>query len=99
VGVGAIVLVPSLALLFGLFLGGRFDPHVVAPETAPSTPSRPVAVHPRLGLTAAACLAVGGTLTFFFETAWAHIIGVSVLLAFVGLGFVALAALVAAGED
>jgi hypothetical protein len=40
-----------------------------------------------------------GTLTFFFDTSWAHIIGVSALLAFVGLGFAALAALVAAGDQ
>ena len=31
---GAVVLVPSLALLFGLFLGGRFDP-----STVPAPPS------------------------------------------------------------
>jgi hypothetical protein len=30
---------------------------------------------------------------------WAHIIGVSTLLAFVGLGFVALASLVAVGDQ
>ena len=99
VGIGAIVLLPSLALLFGLFLGGRFDPHTVAPEPVQVAPSRPAHVQPQLGVAALACLVVGGTLTFFFETAWAHIIGVSALLAFVGLGFVALAALVAAGDQ
>jgi cytochrome d ubiquinol oxidase subunit II len=98
VAIGAVVLVPSLALLFGLFLRGRFDEDAVEPALAAS-PARPPAVNPRLGAAAAACLAVGGTLTFFFETSWAHIIGVSALLAFVGLGFVALATLVVAGDQ
>ncbi len=98
VGIGAVVLVPSLFLLFRLFLRGRFDPHAVAPDTAPAAPRRAAAVRPELGLTALACLAVGATLTFSFETAWAHIVGVSALLAFVGVGFVALGTLVA-GED
>ena len=101
VGLGAILLLPSLALLFGLFLRGRFDPHVVEPEPEPVRVSAPRAAHvrPQLGLAALACLVVGGTLTFFFETSWAHIIGVSALLAFVGLGFVALAATIAAGDE
>jgi cytochrome d ubiquinol oxidase subunit II len=98
VAVGAVLLVPSLALLFGLFLRGRFDPHAVEPEL-PASAARASVVNPRLGAVAAACLAVGGTLTFFFETRWAHIIGVSALLAFVGLGFVALATVVAAGDQ
>jgi cytochrome d ubiquinol oxidase subunit II len=99
VALGAVVLVPSLVLLFRLFLHGRFDPHVVEPSTAPTSPPRSVAVRPQLGLTALGCLAVGGILTFFFEAGWAHVVGVSALLAFVGLGFVALGSLVAAGDD
>jgi cytochrome bd ubiquinol oxidase subunit II len=98
VAIGAVVLLPSLALLFGLFLRGRFDPHAVEPER-PAASVRPFVVDPRLGAIAAACFAVGGTLTFFFETPWAQIIGVSALLAFVGLGFVVLAAAVAAGDQ
>jgi cytochrome bd ubiquinol oxidase subunit II len=99
VGLGAIVLLPSLALLFGLFLRGRFDPHVVEPEPVPVAARRPAHVRPQLGLAALVCLIVGGTLTFFFETSWAHVIGVTALLAFVALGFVALAALVASGDQ
>jgi cytochrome d ubiquinol oxidase subunit II len=98
VAIGAVLLLPSLALLFGLFLGGRFDPYAVELEMA-ARPARASPVHPRLGVAAAACFAVGGTLTFFFETSWAHIIGVSALLASVGVGFVALAALVVAGDE
>jgi cytochrome d ubiquinol oxidase subunit II len=96
---GAVVLIPSLFLLFRLFLRGRFDPHAVEPDVVPTQAPRAAAVRPQLGLTAFGCLAVGGTLTFFFDTAWAHIVGVTALLAFVGLGFVALGTLVAAGDD
>ena len=95
VAIGAVVLVPSLVLLFGLFLRGRFDPHTVEPATPAGEPVTRAVVRPQLVALAAACLLVGGTLTFFFETAWAHVIGVSALLAFVGLGFVAVASLVA----
>src|SRR5947199_4068999 len=98
VGIGAIVLVPSLALLFGLFLRGRFDPSRVEPEPGHVGPPRAAHVQPQLGVAALACLVVGGTLTFFFEASWAHIIGVSALLGFVGVGFVSLATLVAGGE-
>jgi cytochrome d ubiquinol oxidase subunit II len=98
VAVGAVLLVPSLALLFRLFLRGRFDPHVVEDDALPAPAARGAAVRPRLGAASAVCLVVGGTLTFFFETAWAHIVGVTALLAFVALGFVALASLVAADD-
>jgi cytochrome bd ubiquinol oxidase subunit II len=98
VAIGAIVLVPSLALLFGLVLRGRFDPKVVEPEATSALATGAAGRERLLGLAAGVCLAVGGTLTFFFETSWAHIIGVSALLAFVGLGFVALAAIVASDD-
>ena len=100
VGIGAVVLVPSLVVLFGLFLRGRFDPNALAPEgpPAPAGPQGRVLVGPRAGFLAGGLLAVGAVLTFFFETGWAHIIGVTALLCFVGLGFVALSALVAEAE-
>jgi cytochrome bd ubiquinol oxidase subunit II len=96
--IGAVVLVPSLVLLFSLFLRGRFDPHA-AEAAEPGARTRAATVRPAVGGLAAGCLAVGATLTFFFETAWAHVIGVTALLAFVGLGFVALASLVADSDD
>jgi cytochrome d ubiquinol oxidase subunit II len=98
VAIGAVVLLPSLALLFSLFLRGRFDPHTVEPAAPAAAPVRPAVVRPQLALIAGGCLVVGGTLTFFFEDAWAHIVGVTALLAFVGLGFVAVASLVADAE-
>jgi len=99
IAVGAVVLIPSLVLLFRLFLRGRFDPHFVERDAAPASTPKASAVQPQLGLVALSCLGVGGTLTFFFETAWAHIVGVTALLVFVGLAFVALATVVAAGDD
>jgi cytochrome bd ubiquinol oxidase subunit II len=99
VAVGAIVLIPSLVLLFRLFLRGRFDPHAVEQDVTPAPTPRVAAVRPQLGLTALGCLVVGAPLTFFFETAWAHIVGVTALLVFVGLAFVALATVVAAADD
>jgi cytochrome d ubiquinol oxidase subunit II len=99
VGLGALVLVPSLVLLFRLFLRGRFDPHTVEPAPPAGVPPRAAAVDPRVGTVAIVALSVGATLTFFFEAAWAHIVGVTALLVFVGTGFAALASFVAAGDD
>jgi cytochrome bd ubiquinol oxidase subunit II len=95
VAIGAVVLVPSLALLFGLFLRGRFDPYTVAPVAAPGSPAKGTIDVAQLGLIAAGCFVVGATLTFFFDSAWTRVVGVSALLGFVGLGFVALATLIA----
>jgi cytochrome bd ubiquinol oxidase subunit II len=98
VAIGAVVLVPSLVLLFSLFLRGRFDPHVVEAPAPAAAPVRRAPVDVRLGALAGACLVVGGTLLFFLEDAWAHIVGVAMLFVFVGLGFVAVASLVADSE-
>jgi cytochrome bd ubiquinol oxidase subunit II len=97
VAIGAVVLVPSLVLLFSLLLRGRFDPDTVEPA-AGAAAAGPAVARPQLAVLAAACLVVGGTLTFFLDDGWAHIVGVSALLAFVGLGFVAFATTVA-NED
>ena len=99
VAIAGVVLIPSLVWLFSLFLHGRFDPHVVEETVVAGTPTRTAVVRPQLGAFAAACFVVGGTLTFFFETAWAHGIGITSLLLFIGAGFVALASLVAASDD
>jgi cytochrome bd ubiquinol oxidase subunit II len=84
---GALVLVPSLALLFGLVLRGRFDaPPVDAPPAPPraESPARllPVAV---------ACLAVGLPLMLLFDAGWAHAVGIVALLGFIASAFVAVA--------
>jgi cytochrome bd-type quinol oxidase subunit 2 len=82
---GAVVLVPSLALLFTMTLRGRFDADrpliaaVVSPGSETSRTSARVAA-------ATAALAVGSGCTVLLD-AWGLAIGVVLLLAFILLGF------------
>ena len=85
--IGAIVLVPSLALLFGLVLRGRFDPGTTAATahrrvTAPNVPLLPAAV---------GCLVVGTLLSASLDSPWGRILGVPLLFGFLVLGFLWLA--------
>jgi cytochrome bd ubiquinol oxidase subunit II len=96
-GVGAVVLVPSLALLFGLVLRGRFDPasvHGGEPEPrarrAPWGPLAPIA---------AGSLAVGAFFMVIIEAGWALVLGTVGLLTFVATGFAFLARQVAEESD
>jgi cytochrome d ubiquinol oxidase subunit II len=98
VAAGAVVLLPSLALLFALLLRGRFDAEASESDMQPATRT-PVIGRPRLVIAAAGSLAVGAFFMMVFETGWAHVIGVLGLLAFVALGFFALAAAIAAGGE
>ena len=89
VAIGAIVLVPSLILLFSLFLRGRLDAHagggapaLELPRAAPSDPPR------RLGPFAAACLLVGAALMVLADSGWAHAVAVIGLCAFAVSAFV-----------
>jgi cytochrome d ubiquinol oxidase subunit II len=88
---GAVLLVPSLALLYSLVLRGRFDEAV---DDAPP-PVAPVAPRPRRDLpllpSAGICLVIGLAATVPFDSAWGRIIGIPFLLAFAALGFVTLA--------
>jgi len=96
VSVGSLILLPSLALLFRLFLRGTFDP-------APHGPAEP---GPAQGegraarnLVAPAALLVSGTITtVVFDPTWTRVLGVAVLLAFAVTMFRRVAAL-GAGED
>lgn len=90
-GIAAVLLVPSLALLFGLQLRGRFDR-----EARPAEPSPPRAIVPvsrtQLLVGAAATLfVVGAIVNVLAENAWERAIGVAALLAGVAWGFVLLA--------
>src|SRR5438445_3802974 len=98
VAAGAIVLLPSLALLFALVLRGRFDAEASEIDFLPAT-RMPVTGRPGLVLAAAGSLVVGAFLMIAFEAGWAHVIGVLGLLAFVALGFFALAGAIAAGDE
>jgi len=75
--VGAVILVPSLALLFSLVLRGRFDepPRPAAIESG-ALPPRPS----RTGVAAAACLAIGAPLLFLSEGGVTLALGVALLL-------------------
>jgi len=87
--VGAVVLVPSLGILFALVLRGRFDE---VPELEGTGRVRAEVRVNRLLLPGAGlCLAVGTISTVVVHSSWGRIVGVPALLAFVGLGFVAVA--------
>jgi len=75
------VLVPSLILLFGLFLRGRLDAGPV--PGAPAVEARAAAAPPPrlLGAFALACLLVGAGLLVFADPGWAHAVGVACLCA------------------
>jgi cytochrome bd ubiquinol oxidase subunit II len=90
IAAGALVLLPSLALLFSLTLRGRFDPGQVM--VAPSVPERRGA--PRVAsrlVIAGVCLLVGTGLTVFADSGWGLACGVVLLLAFVTIAFAPLA--------
>jgi cytochrome d ubiquinol oxidase subunit II len=90
---GALILFPSLALLFGLLLRGRFDPGAAGPQArSPSTATLITAS--RRGLlvrSAGAALVAGIGFLNVADAGWAHAIGVICLIGFVVLGFGAVA--------
>jgi cytochrome d ubiquinol oxidase subunit II len=96
-GLGALILLPSLGLLYSLLLRGRFDE---GPATAGDVRGRAAAPRTRPLLpAAAACLIVGVLATVLVDSAWGRIIGIPFLLAFVALGFVSLATAMTAAAD
>lgn len=83
---GAVLLLPSLALLFRLYLGGRFDPgRELGAAVAPPAPARPASG--LLARASVALLVVGAGLTTVADAGWAHAVGVPALLASVALAF------------
>jgi cytochrome d ubiquinol oxidase subunit II len=91
--IGAALLVPSLGLLFSLFLRGGFDEAIEReePATTPVTGGR----RRSLVLPAMGCFGVGALLVIVPESAWGRIVGIPLLLGSVAVGFVALAAEIA----
>jgi cytochrome bd ubiquinol oxidase subunit II len=83
IAAGFIVLLPSLAMLFGLVLRGRFDTGAPAVEERPAR--RQTGGHGSVAILAAGLFVVGATLTF---------LGEGLLLA---VGVVALAAFIVVG--
>jgi len=97
VALGALILIPSLALLFRLVLHGRFDEQAAARGSDRATLAER---RPRLSLLAIAAVAgaFGLPLTLVFDGGPLLTVGVLGLLAFVALGAVALGAAAADGE-
>jgi cytochrome bd ubiquinol oxidase subunit II len=87
---GAVLLAPSLGLLFWLVLGGRFDPSRGARggEARPRTPERP-GLRQRATAWAVVLLIAGFGLLTVAEVGWAHGLGVVCLVGFVVVGFAA----------
>jgi cytochrome bd ubiquinol oxidase subunit II len=87
IAAGLVILVPSLALLYGLVLRGRFDPSAPTPQEAP----RPRAPSARrsLAVAAVALLVVGVALLLVGEGA-AVAVGVVALVGYVVFGAVEL---------
>jgi cytochrome d ubiquinol oxidase subunit II len=89
IAAGLVILVPSLALLYGLVLRGRFDPSTPPREETPR--ARGTAVHRRLAVAAVALLVVGVALLLFGEGA-AVAVGIAALVGYIVFGAVELLA-------
>jgi cytochrome d ubiquinol oxidase subunit II len=87
---GAVILFPSLALLFRLVLRGQLDhaAHTPAPFATPGS-LLSASVPGLLARAAAACLLAGFGFLTLAEAGWAHAIGVLALLGFIVCGVLA----------
>jgi cytochrome d ubiquinol oxidase subunit II len=95
---GAVFLIPSLWLLFGLKLRGRFDAPMAEPEARPVLPAESASSLRRLIGISLGCFAVGTGLLVLLESTWAHVTGAFFLVAFVGSGLVAVGSSAAAPD-
>jgi cytochrome d ubiquinol oxidase subunit II len=86
---GAAILFPSLALLYGLLLRGRFDPSTEFPPPPPGSGGAVLSASTPglLARFACGCLIAGTGLLTIADSAEAHAVGVLCLLAFIVLGF------------
>jgi cytochrome d ubiquinol oxidase subunit II len=91
IAAGLLILIPSLGLLFGLTLRGRFDPGAESPARPP--PARPRTPPGPKALGAVALLgALGTALTVLLEGGPFQALGIAALLATLVGGFLVLAA-------
>ena len=87
---GAVILFPSLALLFRLVLAGRLGhAQTVRAPAAPLGALLSASAPGLLARVAGACLLAGFGFLTLAEAGWAHAIGVLALLAFIVCGFLA----------
>ncbi|HEX3451939.1 MAG TPA: cytochrome d ubiquinol oxidase subunit II [Solirubrobacteraceae bacterium] len=99
---GAVLLFPSLSLLFRLVLAGRLDHGEADADDQGVALTRDRGLRPQLGRLlavsrpgllarlAGACLLAGFGLLTLAEAGWAHAIGIVALLGFIGFGFAAI---------
>jgi cytochrome bd ubiquinol oxidase subunit II len=87
---GAVLLVPSLAILYGLLLRGLFDTE--AQTERPAVEPADLPPRPWLLTAAATLLGVGTLLTMLFEAPLTLVLGLLALAGFAVCGFLALAA-------
>ncbi|MEA2444096.1 MAG: cytochrome bd ubiquinol oxidase subunit [Thermoleophilales bacterium] len=90
---GIPLLLPSLALLFGLYLRGRFDPGGERPAPPPKHTAGQVLRASRPGLLGRSAVALLIATVGFLnvaDTGWANAVGVVCVLAFMLVGFVAI---------
>jgi len=87
---GGVLLLPSLHLLFRLTLTGRFRAGELSKVQTRAAVTRPAMRAGLLTRVAIACLIAGIGLLNIADAEWAHIVGVTCLFAFVGLGFCAI---------
>jgi cytochrome bd ubiquinol oxidase subunit II len=106
IAIGAVILIPSLVLLFGLLLRGRFDERPDEPGSLERAGPGAVAARPpgtepgrRAGVAAAACAALGVPLTFFSDGGLGLAAGVVLLLAAFCAGAVSLGPRAALAES
>ncbi len=86
---GSAILFPSLGLLFGLLLRGRFDPGAEHPREAASAAEPRAPWSPRATLIVAGTIAVGAVVTVF-GPGWALAVGVVLMLGGVAAGVLVL---------
>src|SRR5205823_3088985 len=100
---GAVILFPSLALLFRLVLGGRLDHGEGVASGALPAQARSIVLASARGLPArmsGGCLIAGIGLLTIADAGWAHALGVTSLFGFVLFGFTAVGpAKLAASQD
>jgi cytochrome d ubiquinol oxidase subunit II len=93
-GLGTLVLAPSLAFLFTLVLRGRFDPGAVPEQPSADVTQAASTPRERLLPAALAVFAVSALIMLALDSPLARVLGVTGLLTSVAAGFVALAGLV-----
>jgi cytochrome bd ubiquinol oxidase subunit II len=96
--VGAVILVPSLFILFRMVLRGRFDPNAaLQPAALPAY--APVLEPGRVVFVCGAGVLAGGLTLFFFSSDWTVVVGVSLMLVFGAIGFTVAARSLVAAEQ